>query len=408
MDGGRARYFHGRDEVWDKFQSILKSAWRARGGTVFLVQGPPGAGKTAILHEFADRAAQTGLWDHRRIEIASLHDSRDLADALGDQSYSDRTSFLTETATTKGADYIANYRREMRRSEGKERSGPTPKMLLRWYVAGMKKGLLLTLDEVQNLSAHKASLDRRTAIMDVLDIIRNATAGGPVVLLAGGLGNSMSVLGDFGMSRLFSDCLHNIGVLDVAAERNVIRDWIVKGGEIGSKVRTHILNRWIDTIAAETDGWPQHIHCFAPEAAQWLRRRGSLMPDTVPEVVMERGRAGKHAYYAQRISSLEEHHLCALATLIASRPLGAAMFTQMALHRVFRAATKKHDLDKEMMSPVQAIQVAIRKGVLAAIAPRRLSVPIPSMHNWLVDTYGNVEDLNHGRVRSGRDEYRGR
>ncbi len=381
MDGGRARYFHGRDAVWDKFQTILKSAWRARGGTVFLVQGPPGAGKTAILHEFADRAEKTGLWDHRRIEIASLHDPWDLADALGDQRYSDRTSFIAETATTKGADYIANYQREMRRSEGKERSGPTPKMLLRWYVAGLKKGLLLTLDEVQNLSAHKANFDRRPVTMDVLDIIRNATAGGPVVLLAGGLGISMSVLGDFGMSRLFRDCLHNIGVLDEVAERNVIRDWIVKGGEVGDKVRTHILNRWIDTIAAETDGWPQHIHCFAPEAARWLRRHGSLMPDAVPEALMERGKADKSAYYAQRVSSIYPPYCVALAALVKRYP-SVAGWDMLHIMRAFQEVGLPGD------SSMGTFREAVSKGVLAE-TEGLYKIPIPSMQRWLLHHYGD-------------------
>lgn len=393
QDGGRAKYFHGRDAVWDEFYDILKDAHRERGGTVFLVQGPPGAGKTAILHEFANRAESTGHWGHARIEITCMYNPRRMAAALGDSAYVDRTVLSTGRTTKVGVSQGVAFTHDKHAEEAAERAGPSSDEVLRSHASRSTKGLLLTLDEVQNLSAHKANLGRRTAIMGVLDIIRNATAGGPVVLLAGGLGNSADVLGGFGISRLFAGCLHNIGILKAAAERNVIRDWIVKGGKVGSNVRPHILKHWIDTIASETDGWPQHIHSVAPQVARWLKRHGSLMPDTVPEAVMERGKARKHAYYAQRTSSLEEHHLCALATLIVSGPLDAATFTHMALHRALRAATKKHDPDNEMMSPVQAIQVAIKKGVIAAIAPRRLSVPIPSMHDWLLDTYGSTEGL---------------
>ncbi len=381
QDGGRAKYFHGRDALWNKFYDILKDAHRERGGTIFLVQGPPGAGKTAILHEFADRAEKTGLWDHQRIEIACMYNPRRMAAALDGSAYVDRTVLSTGRTAMVGVSQGVEFTREKHAREAAMHRGPSSDEVLRSLTASSTKDLLLTLDEVQNLSAHKASLERRTAIMDVLDIIRNAACGGPVVLLAGGLGNSADVLGGFGMSRLFRDCLHNIGVLDAIAERKVIRDWIVKGGEVGHKVRMHTLNRWIDTIAAETDGWPQHIHCFAPEAARWLRRHGSLMPDTVPEAVMERGKADKQAYYSQRVSSIYPPYRIALAALVKRYPSGAG-WDMRRIMRAFQEVVLPGD------SSMEVFREAVRNGVLTE-TQGLYKFPIPSMQRWLLHHYGD-------------------
>ncbi len=385
---GRATYFHGREGVWDDFFRLLKSARSNRGGTIFLVQGPPGAGKSAILHEFGDRAERSGRWHHRDLGLASLYDPRDMADALGDQSHSDRTLSSTEAVNQSGVRSSVHYHHEKRYGKAEERYGPATRMLLKQHVVGLRKGLLLTLDEVQDLSAYGAIPERRTAIMDVLNVIRNAKVGGPVVLLAGGQGNSMSVLGTFGMSRLLGGCLHNLGILDASAERRVICDWIIKGGQVRTAHPRH-LGRWIDAIAAETDGWPQHIHSFAPQAAWWLRRHGSFMSETVPDEVMASGRAQKRAYYAQRIATINPPYCGSLAEFVKRDP-SVAGWDMRHIIRTFQDVVLRED------APMGVFHEAVRKGVLAR-AGRLYCIPIPSMHRRLTDAYADrSEDVGDG------------
>ena len=63
-DIGRAEHFHGRADVWQAFKDALENARLGSGGAVFLVQGPPGAGKSAILYEFGERANAMPSWTH--------------------------------------------------------------------------------------------------------------------------------------------------------------------------------------------------------------------------------------------------------------------------------------------------------------------------------------------------------
>ena len=247
-------------------------------------------------------------------------------------------------------------------------------------------GLLLTVDEVQDMAVHRNNNRAKAALMCIIRSIRNGTLRVPVMLLAGGLGNSMSVLGDFGLSRLLGGCLHNLGGLDADAERRVIRDWIVISGGVGRNVQPHILEHWVGTIAAETDGWPQHIHTFAPQAAQWLQNHGSLMPDAVPDTVMETGRKRKREYYEQRVLAIEPVYRRELALMSAAAPERFGMRATDVLagfaRVVFPDGRHPGTVAREVFAE------AIRKGLLAEGKRGDYQIPIPSMRRWLSDCYG--------------------
>ena len=51
FDRGPAKYFHGRKQILHDFNELVERATQADSGTTFLIQGAPGAGKTALLYE---------------------------------------------------------------------------------------------------------------------------------------------------------------------------------------------------------------------------------------------------------------------------------------------------------------------------------------------------------------------
>ncbi len=59
-DRGPAKYFHGRKQVLSDFNKIIERAVQAKSGTTFLIQGAPGAGKSALLEECGKRARERG------------------------------------------------------------------------------------------------------------------------------------------------------------------------------------------------------------------------------------------------------------------------------------------------------------------------------------------------------------
>ncbi len=73
LDRGVAKYFHGRKDILDKFAYRMEIAENSRGGTILLVQGPPGVGKTALLAKCWEEAKKKG-WDVAQITPRDLWD----------------------------------------------------------------------------------------------------------------------------------------------------------------------------------------------------------------------------------------------------------------------------------------------------------------------------------------------
>lgn len=80
-DRGPAKYFHGRRLILSAIEVKCRQASAQAGGTTFLIQGVPGAGKTALLEECAKRALVAG-WQIADIDPDALWDPEELHKSL--------------------------------------------------------------------------------------------------------------------------------------------------------------------------------------------------------------------------------------------------------------------------------------------------------------------------------------
>ncbi len=76
-DRGKTPYFHGRSEIMQKFDRILTSAVATREGTIQLIQGAPGAAKTALVDQMGKLAKSQG-WKSVEIDPQALWDVKAL------------------------------------------------------------------------------------------------------------------------------------------------------------------------------------------------------------------------------------------------------------------------------------------------------------------------------------------
>jgi len=149
-----------------------------------------------------------------------------------------------------------------------------------------KRPLLLIRDEVQTLDIAFVNPEKCDALTQTLRWIHNGETSYPVVLLCGGLGTSSEIFGYLGISRFRDKCKVNLGRLPEVDERAVIRDWLVQDG--GAQEEGII--PWIQTIARETHGCPQHIMVYAQPAAKLLEaQNGKITPESL-DTVLEIGR----------------------------------------------------------------------------------------------------------------------
>ena len=360
QDRGPAKHFHGREEVRSVLALLRADSIQDRSGTIFLVQGAPGAGKTALLYQCAVEAVKDG-WHVARINNHALHAPAVMAQNVGEPYIS-----REEQITKFDAKVVA-------RETTKEKAGAAtvPQVLKELASAN---GLLLVLDEVQTIRDF-ASTPQRLSVTVTLNAIHNGDLDRPVILLAGGLGVSEEAFGNLGISRFAQGCVVNLGPLSEVAERAVIHDWLVKDGDARGDVTP-----WIDAIAIETDGWPQHIMCFAQPAARIVHDNGGTLSKASLTHVLELGHRGKVEYYQGRADSFRKATRAAIANLLKGQPSDDELDESDILEAL--SAGQTPDDARRVLDRL------LHKGIIAMTATGDFVIPIPSMRDWLVDQYG--------------------
>lgn len=358
---GPAKYFHGRENVRTFFAQLRTDAIQDRAGTIFLIQGAPGAGKTALLHQCAVEANLDG-WLVAKIYNQALHNPAIMAQNAGEPYIARK-----ERVTTLDAKVIA-------RETTTELAGAAavPQVLKELTP---DTGLLLILDEAQTIG-DLAKRPYGPSVTTTLNAIHNGDLDRPVILLAGGLGISQKAFGDLGISRFDGGCIVNLGRLSEAAECAVIRDWLLKDGMANGDVKP-----WTSAITAESHGWPQHIMCFAQPAAWTVRNSNGELTEHGLAYTLAKGREGKIEYYRARTNDVSEATCVTLASLLSSLSADSELDE--------RAITEALKVGQTLENAKTEFDTLLHKGMIAKTPNGKYTVPIPSMRDWLIKQFGH-------------------
>ncbi len=369
LERGEARYFHGRVKILDNFKELLGRAKAGNSGTSILIQAAPGAGKTALLHECA-RLARAQRWQTAKIQLDALWDPTTLLQSLGRNKEAKQKEHGWN-GKLEGGGALPGFG-SVKGSGGYE---SRKKPALRNTLEVLKDGegaLLLTLDEAQILAKRTPS-EQKHRVTIILDSIHNGGVERPVILIAAGLGATSAAFDSLGISRFDPGCQINLGPLSEGTRRAVIQDWLLEeGGAKGNPVP------WIDAIAVETHGWPQHIMAYVwPALKQLELTEGELTPEGLKTVLKE-GRKGRIRFYEARAQNFPREQLHCIARVIAHAPSGTSIAKMDII------ASLRLDYDHDTAEKI--FTLALHKGILD-MRDNRYVVPIPSMHDWLVDNF---------------------
>ena len=363
-DRGPAAYFHGRQEIIDTFTSVLKRYRAKKGGTTFFVQGAPGAGKTALLAVLSEKA-QGEKWTVATIKIKDLHNPASMAQAL-DKSY----NIDKQVALSYGVEFVG--RAHVKRIQG----SASAEDILKNFAP--RRGLILVLDEAQYLGNLNDTPTEKHLVRDTLDMIHNGGLDKPIMLLAAGLGTTESAFNSLGISRFVRDCAVGLGPLDKESERLVIRDWIVQEG--GAKGNP---GPWIDAIAKETHGWPQHIISYIEPAVRYLESHDHRMTDEGLRIVLEKGNKFRINYYETRVKEFSMKQRQVIASFIPDLQQSGYLEKE----KVIDVLTPKYGEEKSE----KFFEDILHSGILSHKPGGVYGVPIPSMQTWLIEEYGREQ-----------------
>ena len=147
--------------------------------------------------------------------------------------------------------------------------------------------------------------------------------------------------------------------------RAIVRDG---GAEKGAT-----LTEWVDALAEASQGWPQHIISAAGIATRFLQQPRAEMSRASLKKVLDVVRRDRTDYYELRINGIKMRFLTKIANLVAQIPSDGMI---------------REDRIETILEDGEAFNLLVHKGVLPEVQSKWYRIPIPSMHNFLVETFG--------------------
>ena len=320
--------FAGREAEFALLDDAVQGTQRDESGHTVVIQGVPGAGKTALLNEYATRLLtadgdvarpvipvplQPGTLAARPVAIVQEID-RQFREFEASNEWQRRANRAVSGASLFGnALFAAFTRRDFNDFRPSARSPDSLPIALEDYVAfrfdRRESTIVLLVDEAQNL--HDTVRAR-----DHLGTLHGGIRGRTQVLLACfGLENTTDRLRELGLSRLASGHVRSIGALsDEDAQQTVTGALEVALADFpfADEARR---SRWIGaaaaTIVAEGANFPHHLVNGCRALAQIVLDEG--IGDVPPtQKLRDRCREHKREYYDARLRPWA-NHMAALA-----------------------------------------------------------------------------------------------
>ncbi|MCY4169971.1 MAG: AAA family ATPase [Bacteroidetes bacterium] len=304
---GPAAHFHGRNDVIGQFIRALKHYRKQERGTIFLIKGPPGSGKTALLSKLSEHAITNGYAVKGGLNALDFHDPARMAAKLGVRYTPRKTRMLNIGVKWLG-------------SGGKKETEMQSGVVDIIRKVSSPQGLVLVFDEAQHLAKLADRGDEEDRAMATLDMIHNGEIGAPVILLAGGLGTTEFAFESLGISRFEESCRVRLGPLDPESTHAVIKDHLMHQCGLDSPPQN-----WIESLAEQTHGWPHHIMCYVESSKECLAASNHKPTHEALQHSIAMGWERQVSYYNVRAHGITKNQRRIIAGLFEGLPIGATV-----------------------------------------------------------------------------------
>ena len=323
--------FAGREDEIELIDSAVQATREGEVGHTVVIQGPPGAGKTALLHEYGARllanSGEGGLpvvpVSLRPADLAASPTAiltevdRQFSEFMATGRWGASLNRMFEGVSFVGRTLFAiGTKRDIKDFTPSARA---PKSLpvaldeyMRFRFDRRDSTVVLMVDEAQNLpdESHMRSN---------LDALHGGVQGRMrTLLVCFGLQNTATRLSELGLSRLASDHTRGIALLsDDESQQAVMGALETAFAHVAfdEQQRLAWLGAAADVILAESGNFPQHLANGCRSLARIVLHEG-IGPEPPARQLSDECRKRKREYYDARLQPWREHTM-ALAHVFA-------------------------------------------------------------------------------------------
>ena len=402
-DRNRARFFVGREAQILDIEQVCADAFagflagRPLAGATRLIQGAPGAGKTALLSQVVatvDSAETKGPSRWRRFFRKAGEGNRQPKAMFVDTGdLGDPARLALRIAEWLGPGKAKKLRQTHSRSIGAQAGaggfgvGRGDTVATGPPQAGFAEigalfspeewpgPLCLMVDEIQTLQAEQAP---------VLQSLHLATQGLPIVPVLAGLANSREVLARRGISRLNEDGVHTLGRLETGQPAQAVRAMLncfrIESTEAA-------VQHWAVCLEEHSGGWPQHLQNAMRSLAEALLETNGALVGVDEAAVSARSLERRLDAYRARRSPQMAEAVFLLASVMAAIPEGGLRLHEVVAvvdDRVRRGGGSGWRLPETMSAP-DFLDHLVHRGALQPGEDDRLACPIPSFRRFLIE-----------------------
>ncbi len=378
-DRERAAFFVGRaGEIEDIERALARALRHAKAGqrsagATRLIQGAPGAGKSALLAYLEETWTQAGRQAPHvlLVHLGELADPDRMAQAVAARLDPRRAERFRRTETRSGNIGISG----IGGAWAAETAPPAGFGALRdmFPPERWERPLCLLVDEVQNLEPDQAGIVRR---------LHEAVDGLPVVPVLAGLANAQHVLAKRGISRLSVGAVHMLGRLEpgqpAASVRMMLERFRVEAAEAEAA-------RWAALLEEQSDRWPQHLGNGMRALAEGLLASGGALAPVDETAVLDGAEERRlDSYRARRSPEMLGSGLLLAAVMEAIPEDGLGYVETLRIIEENAGAVSGRRLPPGM-EPEEYLDHLVHRGALQDDGTGRLACPIPSFRRFLAE-----------------------
>ncbi len=380
--------FVGRQDVLELIRDNCRVAMRAIGrnepaaGLTIVLQGAPGAGKTAVLTHLEKE------WDGKKdrphilpVDQISLEDPETAAlEIIRKIDPSKAKDYRQKVVTNTGARICLGGLG----AEGSTTRATDPEAasfsILKEVLPPQdwKQPLCILVDEIQNVGKIHEK---------VLTALHLGTHRLPIVPIYAGLANSTDALAAVGLSRLQIGNVRTLGALAGEEVRSCVKQMLVNCRiDLGAGYAVRCLSDW---IVERSEGWPQHVRTEAAALFWALGPAKGAIQDIDIDAMTDRAFKYRNESYEARQSTEMANADHLVAAVMKELPADGGLRRSNVLDFIEKKIASAPDhrswkLPKGMDTDL-FLDHLIQKGAMQPFDADKLACPIPSLRAWLID-----------------------